>query len=53
MCCCGLLFKVARDSLGSNKMRQFFVKTYCLWHKQLENEIILGGNRATFFRKWV
>ena len=27
----------------------FFVKTYCLWHKQLENEIILGGLRAPFF----
>ena len=37
----------ARDSFGSNKMCQFFVKTYCLWHKQLENEIILGGHRLT------
>ena len=39
--------KVVRDSFGSNKMCQFFVKTYCLWHKQLENEIILKtiGNR--------
>ena len=45
--------KVARDSFGSNKMCQFFVKTYCLWHKQLENEIILEGHRAPFFRKWV
>ena len=45
--------KVVRDSFGSNKMCQFFVKTYCLWHKQLENEIILGGHRAPFFRKWV
>ena len=30
-------------------MCQFFVKTYCLWHKQLENELILGGHRAPFF----
>ena len=30
-----------------------FVKTSCLWHKQLENEIILGGYRAPFLRKWV
>ena len=38
--------------LGQN-VPIFFVKTYCLWHKQLENEIILGGHRAPFFRKWV
>ena len=35
-------FKVVRDSFGSYKMCQFFCQTYCLWHKQLENEIILG-----------
>ena len=46
----GKLLKVDRDSFGSNKMCQFFVKTYCLWHKQLENEILLGGHRAPFFR---
>ena len=28
--------------LGRKKCANFFVKTYCLWHKQLENEIILG-----------
>ena len=39
--------------LGRTKCANFFVKTYCLWHKQLENEIILGGHRAPFFRKWV
>ena len=39
--------------LGQTKCANFFVKTYCLWHKQLENEIILGGHRAPFFRKWV
>ena len=39
--------------LGRTKCADFFVKTYCLWHKQLENEIILGGHRAPFFRKWV
>ena len=38
---------------GRTKCANFFVKTYCLWHKQLENEIILGGHRAPFFRKWV
>ena len=27
--------------LGRTKCVNFFVKTYCLWHKQLENEIIL------------
>ena len=27
---------------GQTKCANFFVKTYCLWHKQLENEIILG-----------
>ena len=47
------MFKVVRDSFGSNKMCHFFVKTFCLWHKQLENEIILLGHRAPFFRKWV
>ena len=26
----------------------FFVKTYCLWHKQLENEIILGSPCSNF-----
>ena len=39
--------------LGRTKCAIFFVKTYCLWHKQLEKEIILGGHRAPFFRKWV
>ena len=39
--------------LGRTKCANFFVKTYCLWHKQLENEIMLGGHRAPFFRKWV
>ena len=39
--------------LGRTKCANFFVKTYCLWHKQLENEIIIGGHRAPFFRKWV
>ena len=51
------LFKVARDSFGSNKMckslTNLFVKTCCFWHKQLENETILRGHRAPFFRKWV
>ena len=32
---------------------QFFVKSNFLWHKQLENEIILGGHRAPFFQKMV
>ena len=46
--------KVARDSFGSNRMCQFLVKTGCLWHKHLENEIILlGGHHARFFRKLV
>ena len=45
--------KSNRDSFGLNKMCQFLVKTYCLWHKQLKNEIILGGHHAPFFRKWV
>ena len=31
----------------------FFVKSYCLWHNHLENEIILGGHHARFFIKWV
>ena len=31
----------------------FFAKTHCLWHKHLENEIILGGHHARIFRKWV
>ena len=45
-------FKVARDSFGLNRMCHFFfVKTYCLWHKQLENEIILGGHHAGGFQK--
>ena len=39
--------------LGRTKCANILVKTYCLWHKQLENEIILGGHRAKFFRKWV
>ena len=39
--------------LGRTKCANFLVKTYCLWHKHLENEIILGGHRAPFFRKWV
>ena len=39
--------------LGRTKCANFFVKTYCLWHKQLETEIILGDHRAPFFRKWV
>ena len=39
--------------LGRTKCANFFVKTYCLWHKQLENEIIFGGHRAPFFRKGV
>ena len=38
--------------LGRTKCANFFVKTYCLWYKQLENEIILGGHRAPFSRKW-
>ena len=42
-----------RTVLGRTRRANFFVKTYCLWHKQLENEIILGGHRAPFFRKWV
>ena len=39
--------------LGRTKCANFSVKTYCLWHEQLENEIILGGHCAPFFRKWV
>ena len=39
--------------LGRTKCANFFVKTYCLWHKRLENEIILRGHRAPIFRKWV
>ena len=39
--------------LGRTKCANFFVKTCCLWHKLLENGIILGGHRAPFFRKWV
>ena len=39
--------------LGRTKCANFFVKTNCLWHKQLGNELILGGHRAPFFRKWV
>ena len=36
---------------GRTECANYFVKTYCLWHKRLENEIILGGHRARFFRK--
>ena len=40
--------------LGRIECANFFVKTYCLWHQDLENEIILGGHRGVrFFRKWV
>ena len=38
--------------LGRTECANFFVKTYCLWHTHLENEIILGGHHARFFRKW-
>ena len=54
---------MARDSFGSNKMCQFFGQnlyiSYCLWHKQLVNEIILGvtvlhfsenGSKHCYFR---
>ena len=37
--------------LGRAKCANFWVKTYFLWHKQLENEIIWGGHHAPFFRK--
>ena len=37
--------------LGRTECANFFVKTYCLWHKHLENEIILGGHRARIFQK--
>ena len=39
--------------LGWTECANFFVKIYCLWYKHLENETILGGHRARFFRKWV
>ena len=48
-----ILLRWLRTVLGWTKCANFLVKTYCLWHKQLENEIILGDHRAPFFRKWV
>ena len=53
--CRGKLWKSwwFRTVLGRTKCANFFVRAYCLWHKQLENEIILGGHHAPFFRKWV
>ena len=44
---------VVRDSFGSNRMCHFFVETYCLGHNNLDNETILWGHHARFFRQWV
>ena len=52
-CECWLYLRWLGTVLGGTECANFFVKTYCLWHKHLENEIILGGHRARFFRKWV
>ena len=48
----GMLLRWLGTVLGRTKCANFFVKTYCLWHKQVENEIISGGHCAPFFRKW-
>ena len=36
--------------LGQTECANFFVKTFCLWHKHLENETMLGGHCARFFK---
>ena len=48
---CPCPIKVARDSFGLNKMRQFFCQNLLIMAKPLENEIILGGHSAPFFQK--
>ena len=37
--------------LGRTKCANFFVKTYCLWHKQLENENNIRGSPCSIFQK--
>ena len=47
------VFKVARNSFGSNKMCQFFCQNLLFMAQGVKKEIILGGHRAPFFRIWV
>ena len=52
-----LILPTGRETVLGNRTtyskNPVVVKTYCLWHKHLENAIISGGDRARFFRKWV